>query len=77
MVLGTDGRLFSRSVIDHYCQDTETFIIPADLILINPIIFEAQSNNGVWAAEMGDFRDETMFDETKGKRIKVHMFKGF
>lgn len=76
-ILGTDGRLFSRSAIDHYCQDTETFIILADPILINPIIFEAQSNNGGWTAEMSDFKDETTFDETNGKRVTVHMFKGF
>lgn len=70
-------RVLSRSAIDHYCNDTETFIIPADPILLNPIIYEAQSNGGVWTAEMSDFQDETTFDETNGKRIKVHMFKGF
>lgn len=71
------GDRISYSAVDHYCSDTETFIIPADPIMINPIIFEAQSNNGVWEAEMSDFNDETTFDETAGKRVKVHMFKGF
>lgn len=70
-------RVLSRSAIDHYCSETETFIIPANPILLNPIIFEAQSNSGVWTAELDDFKDETTFDETNGKRINVHMFKGF
>ncbi len=71
------GERISYSAVDHYCSDTETFIIPADPILINPIISEAQCNNGVWSAEMTDFQDETTFDETYGVRTKVHMFKGF
>lgn len=72
----TNERLFSRSSIHCYCNETETFIIPADSSMINSIIFEVQSNNGVWTAEMSDFKDETTFDETNGKRIIVHMFKG-
>jgi hypothetical protein len=70
-------RVLSRSAVDHYCNDTETFIIPADPIILHPIISEAQSNGGVWTAELSDYRDETTFDETNGRRIKVHMFKGF
>lgn len=71
------SRVLSRSYISHYCEETETFIIPNNLILINTIISEIKDNRGVWGADLSNFQDETMFDETNGRRSKIHMFKGF
>lgn len=67
----------SRSVIDHYCSDTETFIIPEDMDIINSIIKEAQSNKGTWEVELSDFRDEITFNETLGRRIVAHLSNKF
>ena len=67
----------SRSVIDHYCSDTETFIIPEDTDIINPIIKDAQSNKGTWEVELSDFRNEVTFNETLGRRIVAHLSNKF
>lgn len=66
-----------RSVIDHYCNDTETFIIPEDDRLIQPIITQAQLNQGVWQADLNDFVDEITFNETFNKRVKAHLYRRF
>lgn len=65
------------STIDHYCADTEMFIIPEDPILLNPIISEAQCNNGIWLVELSDFRDHVTFNENLNRRIVAHLFKTF
>lgn len=65
------------SAVDHYCSDTETFIIPDDRIFINPIIMEAQHNNGVWEVDLSDYSDDVTFNESLGRRTIAHLFKGF
>ncbi len=75
MEIEVPGVGISRSVIDHYCNDTETFIIPEDNRLIQSIITQAQFNQGVWQANLNDFVDDITFNESLNRRVKAHLYK--
>ena len=68
------GRI-SYSVIDHYSNDTETFVIPEDMNIIQSIVNELQCNRGVWEADLDKFIDEDTFNETLHRRVKAHLYK--
>src|SRR5574344_1285318 len=66
----------SQSYTPYKNSETQTFFFPSDDSIIQPIIRLARSQQ-VWEPCMEDFKEEKIFDETKGEHKQIYRHCSF